>query len=323
MAAYDPYAGVDWTVTPVLGITHAHCETQAQYDELYNAGIRHFAISNYYPSDPVYPLTERFTPGEGSISCPNAEFARMTNITGHCHINGLGSTFSAGNSEDTSPGTTWQVLVNNVMRNLMWPDAGGATLNHTTWSALSDAQVLEILDHDPRMLGIEIYNHSSEVAGGHTGWALEQWDRVLATGRKCFGFCVSDHAAQYSSQWPWYGMNALLCAPTERDCLLAYRNGAFYGRLQNTSLKFTGISLSGSTYTVTTDNADGIKITTKNGSATTFGNTATAAVSEGDVFVRAEAFNNTTGDRIFSNPTMLKLRKNKGGGSDAVPFFFS
>ena len=304
---YNPYDGVSFS-SQILGISHAHCVDQTQFETLYDGGIRHFAISNYYPSAPCYPLSDNFSdvPND-AISSSNAEFARMTNITSHCHLNGLGSTFSAGTAEDTSPHTTWQVLMDNVLSHMMYEDAGGITINHPVWSGLSFDEVCDLFDYDERVLGIEIYNHSCEVQT-QNGWATSLWDEVLKTGRVCFGFAVPDHGAQYQSQWPWYGMNVLLSQPNDEDCLKAYRSGAFYSRLKNTELKFSSISVNKyGRVTVRTENADSITFVVNGTRHTVQGNSAEYVNSGADIYCRVEA--EGLGDKIFSNPVVYRVPK--------------
>ena len=54
----NPYRDVDWkTVLRVPSTTHMHIRTQASLDNGYRYGIRHFPISNYYPSAPYHAET--------------------------------------------------------------------------------------------------------------------------------------------------------------------------------------------------------------------------------------------------------------------------
>ena len=299
----NPYSGVSFE-SQIIGVTHAHCVSQAEFERLYGGGIRHFAISNYYPSAPVYPLSELFSDvPDDAISCPNAEFAHFTSSPTSLHLNGVGSTWSAGNEEDTSPHKGWRESVGNILENLLYSDGGGVTLNHPVWSGLPFKKCIEILDFDNRILGIEIINTNTD----NLTESLALWDAILATGRKCYAFAVPDHYAQTHSIW--VGFESILSESDNHSCLQAYRNGAFYSRVKNTNLVFTGISVEGSTLTVTTDNANSIQLITNNGTQETQGNSATYTFGRNDVYVRAEALNND--DRIFSNAIILKERKKK------------
>lgn len=122
---------------------------------------------------------------------------------------------------------------------LLFPDGGGITINHPRNSVESLA---EMLDFDPRVLGIEVWNmyyavHDHAGFGGtKDGPGMEfyrRWDGILRTGRRCFGFFVKDHTSDGQ------GRNVLLVPPSaglardkrERNALRAYREGCFFGLL--------------------------------------------------------------------------------------------
>jgi hypothetical protein len=112
---------------------------------------------------------------------------------------------------------------------LLFPDGGGITLNHPG-GPLESLQ--EMLDFDPRVLGIEVWNQHDGFGG--TGMRFYRfWDEVLRTGRPCFGFFVKDHV--YFGR----GRNVLLVSgpaaatrtQREHEALCAYREGRFFGLL--------------------------------------------------------------------------------------------
>ncbi len=124
---------------------------------------------------------------------------------------------------------------------LEFADGGGLTINHPSSSQVEP--YLTMLDADPRVLGIEVFNH---LAGGFgvadgpiVGPPNEQqhyyqlWDQILGTGRRCLGFFVKDHQTCAA------GRNVLLLPPAagrsrqerRRDALRAYRRGACYGSI--------------------------------------------------------------------------------------------
>jgi hypothetical protein len=121
---------------------------------------------------------------------------------------------------------------------LLDPDGGGITLNHPTGRP---DDYLEMLDFDPRVLGIEVWNQLTSGFGSSRGFYEAEgapplhfyrlWDEILATGRRCWGFFVKDHNT-YGR-----GRNVLVVPPRdglsrpERESLAlrAYRRGAFYG----------------------------------------------------------------------------------------------
>jgi len=121
---------------------------------------------------------------------------------------------------------------------LLHPDGGGITLNHPTGKLESYA---EMLDFDPRVLGIEVWNQLTSGFGSDRGFYTSMknppghfyqlWDQILATGRRCWGFFVKDHNT-YGR-----GRNVLLTPPLadlssekrEAALLRAYRTGSFFG----------------------------------------------------------------------------------------------
>ncbi|MCB1205811.1 MAG: hypothetical protein KDN18_16230 [Verrucomicrobiae bacterium] len=121
---------------------------------------------------------------------------------------------------------------------LLYPDGGGITLNHPT-GKLDDYAAM--LDFDPRVLGIEVWNQLTSGFGSDRGFYEAKdsapdhfyrlWDEILTTGRRCWGFFVKDHNT-YGR-----GRNVLLVPALEgRDrtdreatALRAYRQGTFFG----------------------------------------------------------------------------------------------
>jgi hypothetical protein len=117
---------------------------------------------------------------------------------------------------------------------LLVADGGGMTLNHP-YGAAED--YFEMLDFDPRVLGIEVWNQLASGFGsrgrgaaGKEGPAMHfynLWDDLLRSGRRCWGFFVKDHNT-YGR-----GRNILLLpaakAEREANALRAYRQGTFYG----------------------------------------------------------------------------------------------
>ena len=121
---------------------------------------------------------------------------------------------------------------------LLLPDGGGLTLNHPTGKR---DDYLPMLDFDPRVLGVEVWNQLTSGFGSERGFYetggtppdhfYRLWDEILATGRRCWGFFVKDHNT-YGR-----GRNILLVPPleglnpTDREvaALRAYRQGTFFG----------------------------------------------------------------------------------------------
>lgn len=123
---------------------------------------------------------------------------------------------------------------------LLDPEGGGITLNHPT-GKLDDYTAM--LDYDPRVLGIEVWNQLTSGFGSERGFYSQDasppahfyrlWDAILATGRRCWGFFVKDHNT-YGR-----GRNILVVPPLadldrssrEAAALRAYRRGAFFGSI--------------------------------------------------------------------------------------------
>jgi hypothetical protein len=195
-----------------------------------------------------------------------------------------------------------------MLKTLHFPDGGGISINHPVWSRLDSAQICEMLDYDDRVLGMEIWNETCEKIN-KKGFALEVWDKILATGRRCYGLCVPDHTAQSGKNWK--GRNYLLVPKfNERECLKAYRDGRFYCALLGNGLKFNEISFANGTLSVTINKQALIKIISDKGVAAK--EDASGIVYEMPVennestltYIRVEA-EDGTGERIFSQPIMF------------------
>lgn len=322
MAICNPYAGINWaTYEKIVSVTHAHAKNQEQFDPLYTGGVRHMAISNYYASEPFYPVVngqisgiesaETVTVPADCVPCPNAEHHNMT--VNNLHMCTVGSFFKSGTPEVINPdgstdrsgtprsmgGRSWKVLIKSAVPELQFEDGGGLTINHPAWSELSMKNIFSILDYTPYVLGIEACN--TDLEGD-----LQYWDAVLATGRRAWGFFVPDHKHKNQPDGNWRGRNVLLVPEkTEEECLKAYRNGHFFGRLWNTDLSFTGITLNGRTVTYSTNGADSITVI-EDGNRTTYqGSTCTHTAAVGAVYVRAEA--STAENTIYSQAITFNL----------------
>jgi hypothetical protein len=133
---------------------------------------------------------------------------------------------------------------------LLHSDGGGITLNHPTGKR---DDYLPMLDFDPRVLGIEVWNQLTSGFGSNRGFYetaggaapdhfLRLWDEILATGRRCWGFFVKDHNT-YGR-----GRNVLLVPPLdsldpsarEAAALRAYRKGTFFGAVSSIATNETG-----------------------------------------------------------------------------------
>lgn len=324
---YNPYADIDFSSTKyIASVSHAHCTKQSVLDTLHNNGIQHVAISNYYPSEPCYPLSEYFIPYDEMIQCPNAEHHNFYNpfgVTGRLHINGLGSLFTSGSPSGETPlgmgGTDWKDGITQILAGLQFQDAGGCTINHPAWTGINAKNCCDMLDYDPRVLGIEIYNQSCEEYNDiPNGWAVDTWDIILKTGRRCFGFAVPDH--QHEINNIVRGKNILLCDGSEYGCLKAYRKGCFYAKVGIGDLKITSIVYRNGVFSAHFNNAANVELVTDSFKKT-FNNVTSISENvniDDYVFVRLKITDSN--DTLFTNPiflnkqgTPLESRKNNIG----------
>jgi hypothetical protein len=248
------------------------------------------------------------------IISPNAEHHNFTNSP--LHANSIGSLYSSGSFDahnkfltvdhgyNYGTGETWQVSFGKMLDKLLFKDGGGITVNHPTWSKLSYDTVCQMLDFDDRVLGIEIFNDpfDSGYQDPKEGWALELWDELLKSGRKCYGFCVPDHTINK-------GQNVLLVPEfNEHACLKAYRQGAFYGAVDGSGLRFNKISLEKDKLEISLNKQGSIRFITdldqlkKNRvSQASFSIPMDNSGKPAITYVRVEA-EDELGERIFSQP---------------------
>ena len=209
-------------------------------------------------------LGERVFPEipEGFLEAPNAEHHSFSDITPHLHICAPGSNLTSGHFDlkrsfgldrhgiQTGFQLPWREAFQLLLDHLIIPDGGGITINHPHWSYLPHEMLEMLLDFDPRVLGIEVYN--SNCADSYSGSSEVEWDRLLATGRQCFGFFTQDHLR--STNRIWRGRNILLVEePTAEACLRAYREGNFYGAVTGDGPRFEYINFDGHSLNARTD----------------------------------------------------------------------
>ena len=132
----------------------------------------------------------------------------------------------------------WRDVFRAALDSLLHADGGGITLNHPTGKV---EDYTAMLDYDPRVLGIEVWNQLTSGFGSNRGFYdsstgphlhfYRLWDDILRTGRRCWGFFVKDHNTFGR------GRNILVTpplaplSPAEREAaaLRAYRRGSFFG----------------------------------------------------------------------------------------------
>lgn len=186
---------------------------------------------------------------------------------GRLHICAPGSSYVSGTFDAhdykgtvshgycSGSGEFWGTAIDRMIDKLIFPDGGGVTINHPTWSRHNREFLLELLDWDPRVLGLEVLE-----AGVNSE---NYWDWVLSTGRQCYGLFVPD----WSVNEEIFGVNVLVTHErTVHGCLKAYRNGDFYGASHGLGeLKFTSIGFDGRTVTAATDKQATFEVKTARG----------------------------------------------------------
>lgn len=317
----NPYQEINWNnIHRIQGTTHMHCPNAQYLQNIYDQGIRHMSVSNYYPSAPIYPLSSREDFAEvireDMISCPNAEHHSMM-LDGEettfdpLHVTAPGSTWCSGRPLKELPkgvNASWRYGFRQLLEHLQFEDGGGIVINHPTWSKLPVELMTTLLDYDrERVLGIEIYNDSCEqLDNPPDGWDLENWDAILMTGRRCWGFAVPDHHSSPGYHCLFRGRNVLLVEEAaEHACLKAYRDGAFYCQLQNGELAFKKIAITDqNSLVIETDHAARIDVIADGAlRASAEGNSLIFDLSNVKTYCRIEAHSEE--DAIFSNPIMV------------------
>ena len=273
-----------------------------------------------------YPFVEGekiFKPlPKGVLEAPNAEHHSFLLEDGRparsLHICSPGSayasgTFDAHNLAKTAShgynygsGEFWGTAIDRMIAGFIHKDGGGVTINHPSWTKLDRELMLKMLDHDPRVLGIEVIEDS-----GHN--SENYWDWALSTGRQCFGFFVPDWHIDNKV----FGVNVLCVQEkTVHACMKAYREGNFYGALNGLDeLAFTRIAFDGRTVTAATDKPARFEVITSRGVVKeTKGKEISWTVEKEapwhgpgiHVFARVKAYAADGSDEVlFSQPFML------------------
>ena len=109
---------------------------------------------------------------KGVLEAPNAEHHgfKLDNgkFAGSLHMCAPGSAYASGTFDARNryktftagyyygSGEKWRIAVDRMIGGLIHKDGGGVTINHPTWSKLDRQLMLDILDQDPSVLGIEV-----------------------------------------------------------------------------------------------------------------------------------------------------------------------
>ena len=256
------------------------------------------------------------------LEAPNAEHHWFSNYNVYLHISAPGSALATGYPDVPWNGepplcnlsqfgfqkgcpVTWQEGFKLLLDKLIIPDGGGIIINHPIWSHLPFQDILDMLDFDDRVLGIEIYNDGC--AYDYTETADHLWDMILSTGRQCFGFCVQDHPKEV-----WRGKIHLLANErTANSALQAMRNGQFYGSITGEHA-FTKISFDGKKLTITLDSpCDEFQLISKkgiiffDGKIKEYSSEFTPEELAEHVYFRCTARFGRRQEKLYSQPIML------------------
>ena len=191
---------------------------------------------------------------EHLLEAPNAEHHWFSDYSVYLHVTAPGSLAVSGSFDingkfgikekggvPLGAPLPWRKGFEEIFNQLMIPDGGGIVIAHPTWSHLPIRDLEEMLDSDPRVLGIEVFNHNSRE--DFSDFSDSLWDAILSSNRQCYGFFVQDHPTLDKK---WEGKIMILAEePTAESCLRALRQGRFYGMITDNGLRFEEISYDG------------------------------------------------------------------------------
>lgn len=254
------------------------------------------------------------------LEAPNAEHHWFSDAGVWLHVTAPGLTLASGSFDRESEfgleqygrirlgaPVPWREGFRQLLDSAMIPDGGGIVINHPNWSHLPVGFLNEMLDFDPRVLGIEIYNHGCNT--DFSEFADPLWDAVLSTGRQCFGFCVQDHP---NDDRKWLGKIVLLAEErTPEACLRAMRQGRFYGVIAGNGLQFDYLDFDGKTLRARCSREVIFQLTARTGviDDTVRGKEFSYTVREEDrhrlVYLRLTAREGRAQEKMFAQPFML------------------
>lgn len=153
------------------------------------------------------------------------------------------------------PGADRQAVIDQVAK-----EGGFAIFNHPNWTQNYNHCPLESLEKWQGYTGIEIYNGVILVLEG-SELATDKWDRLLAQGRRIYGFATDDsHAYPDHAGMGWVMVQS--DSRTPDDIVAAMQTGRFYS---STGVTVDAIDVQGLTVSVRADNAQKIRVIGDNG----------------------------------------------------------
>lgn len=201
----------------------------------------------------------------------------------------------------------WRDAYKLILDSMITRDGGGIVICHPSWSHLPISLIEEMLDYDPRILGIEVYNHDCN--GTYSAGSEAIWDAILSTGRQCYGFFVQDHP---TTDLKWNGRIVLLTEErTPAASLKAMRLGQFYGIMTNNGLRFEEVKFDGKRIYARTNRTANFQVIAKPGvvadafTATEISFEVKPEEIDKMVYLRITAVEPGV-EKIYSQPVMLK-----------------
>lgn len=239
------------------------------------------------------------TPNSTHVACPGSQFTCCTfDRSGEWKLRNHGFGFGVR--------LPWREGFDRILDSMIEPNGGGITINHPASSHLPLDLICDMLDYDPRVLGIEVFNHNDSV--DFTTSAETLWDVILGTGRQCFGFFVEDHNLRRK----WRGKIIILTEErTASGCLKAIRKGNFYGALTDNGLRFDYLGFDGRTLKAKTNRPVTFKLVSRLGITGYTPNTCefTYTVKEGMEselrYLRLTAREGREVEKLYAQPFML------------------
>lgn len=138
-------------------------------------------------------------------------------------------------------------------------DKAFAVINHPNWQEHFNHCAQEKLEAWESYIGIEIYNGVIRRLMG-SPLATDRWDRLLARGRKVWGFANDDSHRPEDVELAWNMVQAK--KPTPKAIIEALVQGSFYG---STGVEIERIAVHGRTIHVATTNAQRIVVHSTSG----------------------------------------------------------
>ncbi len=137
---------------------------------------------------------------------------------------------------------------------------GGFTvLNHPNWQSHFNHCPQELMEKLQGYAGIEIYNGVIERLEG-TPLATDRWDKLLAQGRRVWGFGTDDAHAPQDVALAWSVVQ--VDSRTPEAIIESLRTGRFYA---STGVTVQNIGVQGNTISITTENAQRIRLISNSG----------------------------------------------------------